>query len=271
MNQSLLRVLIIEDEPLAAQRIAQLLTGYEKAQVEVVGHVSGVAEAIDAIPDISCDLLLCDIRLGDGLSFNIWDHIAVPCPVIFTTAYEEYAIRAFKVNSVDYLLKPVEASELYTALDRFRSNFSSASAQVAKNASAETVPQLDMSMIETLRQAILQPKQYRQRLMSKVGDKLVPLAVAEVTCFVSENRISWAYLADGKRQPVNETLEQLEEILDPFAFKRINRAVIIQAEAVEQLIPYSNSRYCVSVKGYKGEPLIIARERVAEIREWLGG
>ena len=256
-----MRIAILEDEPLAAQRLRGLLADYPGAEVEVVAETDSVAEAIDEVGTWGAELLLCDIRLADGLSFNLWQHATVATPTIFTTAYEEYALRAFKVNSVDYLLKPIEAGELYAALDAFRQNFRR-DAPPASTVTAELVAQVAAAMHRP---------SYRERLMSKVGDRLVPVRVADVAFFESVNRITWAYRADGSRHAVSETLAELEAALDPARFTRLNRAVITSAAAVEQLVPYSNSRYRAHLRGHRGEPVIVARERVGEVKAWLGG
>ena len=256
-----MKVGLIEDEPLAAARLRDLALAYPRATVTIVGETDSVAEAIDVLPGWGADLLLCDIRLADGLSFNIWQHLDLRTPTVFTTAYEEYALRAFKVNSVDYLLKPVQAEELYAALDRF-------------GAFRQNPPAADTGLTPALvaqLAAAMQRPSYRERVMSKVGDRLVPVAVGEVAFFESINRITWAYLPDGKRHAVSETLEQLEAALDPARFRRLNRAVLASAGAVEQLIPYSNSRYRAHLRGHHGEPVVVARERVASIKTWLGG
>ena len=257
-----MKVAIIEDEPLAAARLRDLVADYHTEQVEIVGETDSVAEAIEVLPSWQADLLLCDIRLADGLSFNIWQHLELRTPTIFTTAYEEYALQAFRVNSIDYLLKPVQPEELYAALDRFRERRGGAQ----NPPSAALTPQLIAQLT-----AALQRPSYRERLMSKVGDRLVPLPVAEVCFFESIDRITWAYHGDGKRHAVSETLEQLEQLLDPSQFQRLNRAVIASANAVEQLMPYSNSRYRAHLRGHTGAPIIVARERVSGIKAWLGG
>ena len=255
-----MKIAIIEDEPLAAERLKGLLGAYPHASIEVVGETDSVAEAIEEIGGWDAELLLCDIRLADGLSFNIWQHAEVTTPTIFTTAYEEYALRAFKVNSVDYLLKPIEAAELYAALDRFRALRQNAPQPT--NVTAELVAQLAASM--------RQP-QYRERLMSKVGDRLVPVHVKDIAFFESIDRITWAYTPEGKRHALGETLDQVEQAVDPRRFRRLNRAVIASAGAVEQLMPYSNSRYRAHLTGHTGTPVIVARERVGGIKDWLGG
>ena len=266
-----MKVAIIEDEPLAAERLRGLLADYPGAAVEIVGEADAVAEAIEEIGGWGAELMLCDIRLADGLSFNIWQHAEVDTPTIFCTAYEEYALRAFKVNSVDYLLKPIEAGELYAALDAFRQNFQR-DAPPATTVTADLVAQVAAAMARELGAGGPAAKpSYRERLMSKVGDRLVPVRVADVSFFESVDRITWAYGADGSRQAVSETLAELEALLDPAHFTRLNRAVITSAAAVEQLVPYSNSRYRAHLRGHRGEPVIVARERVGEVKAWLGG
>jgi len=259
MNQ-VIKVGIIEDEPHAAERIVHLLESYPGANIEVAGQTDSIAGAIASLQSWKAELLLCDIRLADGLSFTIWQHIEVDTPTIFTTAYEEYALKAFKVNSVDYLLKPIKDNDLYTALDQFQKlNIKSDSASENK-LSAELIAEVAR---------MVNRKSYRERLMSKVGSKLTPIYVSEIAYFLSIDRITWAYGFDGSRQPLNETLDELEQLLDPKNFRRLNRATIAQASAIEQLNAYSNSRFAVQLPNYKGEPIIIARDRVQGVKDWL--
>ena len=278
-----LRVAIIEDEPLAADRLRKLLGDYPDCEIEVVGEAESIAEAIELLPTWTLDLLLCDIRLGDGLSFNIWDHVAVDCPTIFTTAYEEYALRAFKVNSIDYLLKPIEPSELYATLTRFVESESSrkqsrsvgtnsdATATGVSGSTSDAQAGLTPEVIAQVVAAMREPR-YQQRFMSKVGDRLVPLATTDIAYFKSIDRITWAYRFDGSRLPVGETLDQVEQRVDPSVFARLNRAVIAQAASIEQLTAYSNSRYRAQLKGDTShDPVIVARDRVASLKKWLAG
>lgn len=259
MNQ-VIKVGIIEDEPHAAERIVHLLKGYPGANIEVVGQTDSIAGAIASLPSWNAELLLCDIRLADGLSFTIWQHIDVDTPTIFTTAYEEYALKAFKVNSVDYLLKPIKAEDLYAALDQFQKLTTKANTPVETKLSAELIAEVAR---------MVNRKSYRERLMSKVGSKLTPVYVSEIAYFLSIDRITWAYGFDGSRQPLNETLDELEQLLDPKNFRRLNRATVAQASAIEQLNAYSNSRFAVQLPNYKGEPIIIARDRVQGVKDWL--
>lgn len=255
-----IRVGIIEDEPHAAERIVHLLKGYTTAIIEVVGQTDSIGGAIEALPSWNAELLLCDIRLADGLSFTIWEHIEVDTPTIFTTAYEEYALKAFKVNSIDYLLKPIKDEDLYAALDQFQKLNAKSSIPVETKLSAELIAEVAR---------MVNRKAYRERLMSKVGAKLTPIYVSEIAYLLSIDRITWAYGFDGSRQPLNETLDELEQLLDPKHFRRLNRATIAQASAIEQLNAYSNSRFVVQLPKYKGEPIIIARDRVQGVKDWL--
>ena len=264
-----IRLAIVEDEPLAAERLRELLAQWKDGTVHVVAQIESVAEGIEVLPTLDLDLLLCDIRLADGLSFNIWQHIDLRCPTIFTTAYEEYALQAFKVNSIDYLLKPIQASELYTALTRFgESRFGESLSRPTLKTAPPVSPTPEL--IAEVLQAMKGPS-HRQRFMSKVGDKLVPVATNDIAFFVSIDRITWAYRFDGSRLPLSETLEQVAQSVDPRNFARLNRAYLAQAKAIEQLTAYSNSRYRAQLSGHTGEPVIVARDRVAELKTWLSG
>ncbi|MFK8056711.1 MAG: LytR/AlgR family response regulator transcription factor [Saprospiraceae bacterium] len=255
-----IKVGIIEDEPHAAERIVHLLKSYPSATIEVVGQTDSIGGALETLPSWNADLLLCDIRLADGLSFTIWQHIDVTTPTIFTTAYEEYALKAFKVNSVDYLLKPIKGEDLYAALDQFQKLNKKTDTPAETKLSAELIAEVAR---------MVNRKSYRERLMSKVGTKLTPIYVSEIAYFLSIDRITWAYGFDGSRQPLNENLDELEQLLNPKNFRRLNRASIAQASAVEQLNAYSNSRFAVQLPNYKGEPIIIARDRVQGVKDWL--
>ncbi len=263
-----MRIAIIEDEPLAAERLEGLLADYPNAEVELVGTTDSVSGAIRSIPGWNPDLLLCDIRLADGLSLNIFSRVEVKAPVIFTTAYEQYALRAFKVNSIDYLLKPIRATELYAALDRFGDSLPARSGTAAPATPAGFSPEVLEQLLTAVKE---QRVVYRERLLSRVGTKLVPLPVARVAYLESIDRITWAYAPDGTRHPISETLDQLEVDLDPQHFRRLNRAVIAQASAIEQLTAYSNSRFRAHLIGHRGEPVIVARDRVGGVKAWLAG
>jgi len=257
-NTHLFKIILIEDEPLAAERLRDLVLAYPNGRPEIIDFAESIEEAVEAIEKQQPDLLLCDIQLADGLSFNIWSQTTVSCPVIFTTAYEEYALRAFKLNSIDYLLKPIQSEELYAALDKFLDTQKKATSTIV---TAELIAQVAA--------AIRQPK-YRDRYMSQVNDKLTPIAVSQINYFQSAEKITWAVNSEGRRFPLDPTLADIESEVDPQQFFRINRAFIVKNTAVKQLIAYSNSRYRVDLKGFKdSDPVIVARDRVGKFKEWL--
>ena len=255
-NSRNFKIILIEDEPLAAERLRDLVLAYPNGAPKIIDFSESIEEAVEAINKEQPDLLLCDIQLADGLSFNIWSQVDVRCPVIFTTAYEEYALRAFKLNSIDYLLKPINPEELYAALDKFLDT------QKPNN---PITPEL----IAQVAAAIRQPT-YRDRYMSQVNDKLTPISVSQINYFQSAEKITWAINQAGRRFPLDPTLADIEAEIDPRQFFRINRAFIVKNSAVKQLVAYSNSRYSVVLEGYKDkEPVIVARDRVGKFKEWL--
>ncbi len=255
-NSKKFKIILIEDEPLAAERLRDLVLAYPNGAPDIIDFSESIEEAVEAIHKEQPDLLLCDIQLADGLSFNIWSQVDVRCPVIFTTAYEEYALRAFKLNSIDYLLKPINPEELYAALDKFLDT---------QKTSNPITPEL----IAQVAAAIRQPS-YRDRYMSQVNDKLTPIAVSQINFFQSAEKITWAINQAGRRFPLDPTLAEIEAEVDPRQFFRINRAFIVKNSAVKQLVAYSNSRYSVVLEGYKdSEPVIVSRDRVGKFKEWL--
>ena len=254
-----IRAIIIEDEPLAAERLEGILHELAQVQIETIAKLESVAEAVEALPNLEVDLLFCDIRLADGLSFGIFNQIEIRCPVIFTTAYEEYALKAFKLNSVDYLLKPIQKTELSQAIDKFLSNKKS------------NIAPLDPQVIAQVAAALQQPT-FRTRFMSQVNDKLIPISAEDISFFHSSEKITWAYNFSGKKHPLDQTLAEIETVINPQQFFRINRGYLVNHRAVSQLLAYSNSRYKVELQGWNNaEPVIVARDRVGSFKSWLSG
>ncbi|TNE61383.1 MAG: response regulator transcription factor [Bacteroidetes bacterium] len=251
-----MNVLIIEDEDLAAWGLISKLQRLEP-EVEILATLDTVKAAVDWFrQNPAPDLAFFDIQLADGLSFEIFEQVKVPCPIIFTTAYDAYALRAFKVNSVDYLLKPVEQEDLARALSKLR--------QLQGPAAIDP---------ETIRQmmAVLAPQEYKQRFMVKVGDHLTAVAAGDIDFFFGENKIVWLRHRNGRKYPVEYTLEQLEQMLDPQHFFRLNRQYIAAIGAIEDVVSYSNSRLKVSLKAPLSDgPVLISREKVEAFKLWLG-
>ncbi|MCB0705012.1 MAG: response regulator transcription factor [Saprospiraceae bacterium] len=253
-----LKILILEDESLAAERLLQLILQQEP-DAELVALIDTVTDAVDFFQNNPApDLCFFDIQIADGLSFQIFEEVQVESPIIFTTAYDEYAIKAFKVNSVDYLLKPINPEELAAAFEKFHA---------LRRIKA---PAFDWELIQQTMQQFSPQKSYKTRFIVKAHQKLIPLTVAEVSCFYSAHKTVWAQTLEGKKYGMDTTLEQLEPQLDPARFFRVNRQFIVAFDAIREVITYSNSRLKLILSEIE-EEVIVSRERVGEFKEWLGG
>jgi DNA-binding LytR/AlgR family response regulator len=251
-----MNVLIIEDEDLAAWGLISKLQRLDPA-IEVLATLDTVQAAVAWFQQHPApDLAFFDIQLADGLSFEIFEQVKVPCPIIFTTAYDAYALRAFQVNSVDYILKPVDQDDLARAFSKLR--------QLRAPAA------LDASMIQQMMQS-LQPKRFKDRFMVKIGDHLTAIPVADIDFFFGENKLVWLRHQNGRKYPVDYTLEQLQEMLDPQQFFRLNRQYIATLSAIKDVVRFSNSRLKVSLKEPLSEgPVLISREKVEAFMIWMG-
>ena len=258
-----LRALIIEDEPLAARRLAELLRRQTPA-VEVVATAESVAAAVVLIDTLrpAPDVLFLDIQLADGLSFELFERTTVPCPVIFTTAYDHYAIRAFKVNSVDYLLKPIDAAELQAAVQKLRDRRSAAQTTPTP---AAFDPQL---LAQVLQQMQVRPS-YKEQFVVRVGEHLKAIAADQIAYFFSLEKATLLQTRENRRFVVDYTLEQLESLLDPRQFFRLNRAYLAQASAIQDIIHYTNSRLQTVLQHCPEGPVLVSRERVPAFKAWL--
>ena len=245
---------IIEDEPPALRRLQQLL-GRLCPTAAITFTADTVSDTLAALrTQPAPDLILSDIHLADGLSFQIWEQHAPPCPIVFTTAYDQYSIRAFKVNSIDYLLKPIEDSELGGALDKFEQLHA---------------PAPDLSALA----AALQRREpvYRQRLVVQHRQEYVSLRVAEVCQFYSEDSLTFAHTRDRQRYLIDKTLQQLEAELDPAAWFRINRGQLVHIDAVRRAQPHFNHRLVVELQpAVEGPTNTVSRQRVGDFLAWLG-
>jgi DNA-binding LytR/AlgR family response regulator len=256
-----MKVLLIEDENLAVERLKILIQQYDDS-IEIVEWLDSVEDAVNWLQRNEMpDLLFFDIQLADGLSFEIFDAVEVTAPVIFTTAFDEYALRAFKVNSIDYLLKPIDFEELAKAIDRYKLHYE------------KTVnPLPDWSILQETLKAIKTGKDYKTRFAVKQGHHLNSIPVAEIAYFFSEHKISWLKTKNGKKYAVDYTLDQLSELLNPKDFFRLNRKYITEINAIQDVITYSNSRLKVHLPGLPKEELIlISREKVSDFKDWLDG
>jgi len=251
-----MKVLIIEDEPQAAKRMESLISTLEP-QAEILGKIDSVKNAVQWIQSHPApDLIFMDIQLADGISFQIFEQCEVKSPVIFTTAYDAYALKAFKVNSIDYILKPIDKDEMHAALKKFHS--------VNRNS------QESKHVLDNIGQAIqMLTKKYKTRFVIKVGEHLKSVEVSDILFFFSLEKATFCQTKDGRKNILDFTLDQLEEILDPTRFFRINRKHIIAADSIQDMISYTNSRLKLVLKTSDDNDVIVARERVQEFKDWL--
>jgi two-component system LytT family response regulator len=251
-----MNVLIIEDEPQAAKRMETLMKELEPS-VNIVGKIDSVKKAVQWISDNPPpDLILMDIQLADGISFSIFEKCHVQSPVIFTTAYDEYALKAFKVNSIDYILKPVDKDELSAALRKFKNM-------------KRTAPDTKL-LLDNIGQAVqMLTKRYKSRFMIKVGEHLKTIETTSLLYFYSQDKATFCYTVDNRSLILDYTLEQLEEMTDPAIFFRVNRKYLVSATAITDIISYTNSRLKLKLKGSQDDDIIVARERVQDFKEWL--
>ena len=251
-----MKIIIIEDEKPAARLLQRKL---QKLDVEVGVMLHSVEESIDWFTSNEHpDLIFLDIQLSDGLSFEIFEKIDIKSAVIFTTAYDEYALRAFKLNSIDYLLKPIDEDDLEVAISKFK----------ARLPKQETL-QLDFDQIKKM---LSNPfdKNYKKRFTVKIGQHLKVIAIEEIECFFSENKGTYLHTFDNRNFLIETTLELLEQDLDPSEFFRVSRKFIIPLKAIKEIVVHSNSRLKVILPSYKEEEVIVSREKVADFKTWIG-
>ena len=264
-------ILLLEDEYPAAERLQRLLAqAAPDAQVlAVLDTVAGALAWLASHP--APDLILSDIQLADGLSLEIWEQAVVPSPVIFTTAFDAYAIRAFQANSIAYLLKPVKLAELQAALAKLRQwelRSGGAEGKAGESASTSTSSLPALHSIEHLLDAL---RPYKTRFLVRQGEQLLPLPVAEAAWFLSRNETVTLVAADGRRFVLDYTLEQLEGLLNPAQFFRLNRQIIAQLPAVRRLHPHFNGKLLVELHPAASEEILVSREKASAVKAWLEG
>lgn len=256
-----MRIIIIEDEQLAAERLEELIQQYDP-DVQIVASLDTVQDAVAWFASNPApDLAFFDIQLADGKSFEIFEQTQVNCPVIFTTAYDEYALKAFQVNSVDYILKPIDFEHLSKAFAKF---------DQMKSAFAQTTPAITLETMQQVMQSLQKPS-YKSRFVVKSGAQLHAVPAGEILYFFHEDKIVWLKRSDGKRFAVDFTLEQLEDLLNPEQFFRLNRKFIANFDAIQGVTAYTNSRLKIQLPGMPdAEKILISRERVKDFKVWFG-
>ncbi len=252
---TLKHILILEDEPLNAARLQRLLLKI-RPDLKIMDVLPSVKKAVDWLSvHPSPDLVIMDIRLADGLSFEVFKLAELSCPVMFTTAFDEYAIQAFKYNSIDYLLKPVEQEELEAAIRKL------------ENTAQPLQPQY--TLIEELMEQI-RPKPYRTRFLLPYRDEYLKIDIADIAFFYSHTAITHARLFNGKQMVIPHTLETLEQELEPRDFFRVNRQYIVHAGAIDKVHNFFNGKLKLDVKNSPDHEVLVSRTKAASFKTWLG-
>jgi two-component system response regulator LytT len=245
--------LIVEDEKVAAERLSGLIKKYDPT-IDITGIVQSINNAVQWInTHQSPDLIFMDIQLADGLSFEIFEQTLVKTPVIFTTAYDEYALKAFKVNSIDYLLKPVDLNELKNAIEKFKENI------LPKEIPAQVFDSIMHSLT----------KNYKNKFVMNVGEHIKVFTTEDIQCFYIMEKYTFLQNNSGRDYAISYSLDQLEDLLDPAQFFRINRKFIVSFSAISDIISYSNSRLKVKLNYNQSDDLIVSREKVQDFKKWL--
>ena len=255
-----MNVVIIEDEYPAAERLAKLLERADR-QVSVVATLDSVAGAVLWLQTHPApDLIMSDIQLSDGLSFEIYEQVVIKSPIIFTTSYDEYAIRAFKHKSIDYLLKPIKFEELQRAIEKYRDLHRAPS---DANPAARLEQLLDV-LSHTGRSS-------KKRFLVKKGEQLIPVADDDAAYFYTENELVYLIAHTGKKYVLDYTLEQLSTLLDPARFFRINRQFIVSLAAVQQIHTYFSNRLKLQLQPAADAEVLVSKGQVKRFKAWLEG
>jgi two-component system, LytTR family, response regulator LytT len=262
-----MNVFIVEDEPLAVKKLQRLLN--ETApDLHIVGTAGSIRASVEWLENNPApDLIFLDIELSDGQSFEVFQRVPVKSPVIFTTSYDEFALKAFKVNSVDYLLKPLQRDDLAQAIEKYRN----LKEQYVRDSSPI------MSSIESLLQSLSGgatggggTKEYRTRFLVKHLQKLVSVEVEDIAYFWSEGRINFFKVRSGQKYMVDYTLDEIEEMVSPKDWFRVSRQFIVSVPSVQEIHPFFNNRLKLHLLPKEPEDVFVSRERVNDFKIWLG-
>lgn len=256
-----MNVVIIEDEVLAADKLERLLQKYDP-KIKVIDRFDSVTDSSIWLgnPSNKVDLIFLDIHLVDGLSFEIFNRVQVQTPIIFTTAYNEYALNAFKLNSIDYLLKPVTFDNLYTSLKKL------------ENLKESLTGTGEMRNFEDLSNALATiQKNYKTRFMVKIGEKLRSFKAEDISVFYADGRDVFILLKEGNRYIIDYKMEELQDLLNPEQFYRISRSFIVNINSISGVLLYSNSRLKIDLAQDFDRELIVSREKVSSFKNWFNG
>jgi DNA-binding LytR/AlgR family response regulator len=248
-----MKTLIIEDEIPAARQLTRMLEA-ARPGFQILDTLDSVESSVRWLRNFpSPDLVFMDIQIADGLSFDIFKHVNVTAPVIFTTAFDQYAVQAFKVNAIDYLLKPIDPDDLDRALDKIEKQ--------------RTPGILDVDALNRL----FRREQYKDRFLVKTGQQLAFLITTDIAYFRSSDGLTQAFTIHGKKYFVEHTLEELERLVDPRDFFRVSRSLTVRLQSIKAIHPHLNGRLKLELHPAGPEEVYVSRERVSVFKEWLGG
>jgi len=254
-----MKVVIIEDEAPAADKLTRYLNRYE-SPIEVLAVLSSVSASIGWFKQNldQVELIFMDIQLTDGLSFSIFKEVDINKPIIFTTAYDEYALKAFEVNSIAYLLKPITFPDLSAAIEKHKS---------LQKSSAEN----SMHHFKELLQDINNTKAYKTRFMVKIGGHIRSILAAQIVYFFAEGRNAYISTNEGRNLIIDYKLEELEELLNPEKFFRVNRTYIVNIDSITEVLVHSNSRLKIITELPSDKDIIVSRDKVGVFKQWFDG
>lgn len=245
-----LKVLIVEDEPMAQANLSRTLQKYYP-DLEIVGMTSSVSGTVEWLKEHSADVIFMDVELSDGDCFSIFRQINVDAKIVMTTAYDSYAVKAFEVNSVDYLLKPIEKEDLDRAVQRCR------------NSAGVT----DMSSLLSTISGI--QHEYRQKFLVRLNDKILPIPVNDISYFLSEDKVTWMFTSDGSKYVMDQSLDILSSQLSPSRFFKISRGCIIASSAVQSIIKLQGGRLKINAVPRSSPEILVSRSRSEDFLQWL--
>jgi two-component system response regulator LytT len=256
-----MKVLIIEDEDLAAKRLRKMLEA-EIPGIIIDGPIDTVKNATShLLENKDYDLIFLDIQLADGKSFSIFEKVEINIPVIFTTAYDEYAIQAFDLNSIDYLLKPIQQTKLKSSIEKYQK------IKMAFN------KENDLNRLTDLLTILRQPTQaaYQSRFLVSKGDMLLPVTIEEISYFQAEDKIVFIVLKDNNRLIINNSLDELEQKVDPKIFFRVNRQYLVSVLSIKKVHYYFNYKLRLELTPPSSDEVVVSRQRVSEFKAWMNG
>lgn len=249
-----MNIVIIEDENLSAEHLTNLLQKIDLS-IAVINYFDTVSASAKAFNEgLTADLIFMDIHLADGNSFEIFSQVKLEIPVIFTTAFDNYAIQAFKQNSIDYLLKPIALQDLQFAIDKFEKQ--------KKSGNEELISSIAMAYQQM-------NKEYKTRFLVKLGQTIDSIPIEDIHHFETKESLSFLVTNKGNHYPIDYTLDQLETLIQPKQFFRINRKIILNIQSIEKVSTYFNSRLSITAKFLDNEGRIVSRERVNDFKKWL--